>query len=117
MFTNKKWFIMGIIGTITAVGGATFILMGINLLRSFNRQNVNSSFIIILYMHYMNEQLDLGEIVHILIIQTFLTYNRIQKVFTTIFSMFIYAGIAMVTGGGILGLTGWIRYYQLEHQK
>ncbi|NVM03873.1 MAG: hypothetical protein HWN67_16195 [Candidatus Helarchaeota archaeon] len=114
MFTNKKWFIMGIIGASTAVGGATFIIMGINLLRTLNKQNVNSSFIIILYM---TEQLDLGGMGDILIIQTFLSYSRIQKVFTTIFSMLIYAGIAMVTGGGILSLTGWIRYYQLEHLK
>ena len=108
MGTNsKKWFILGLVGTITAIGGGinigTSLLMVANLTRSINTSIVALS----LLNHLFSE---MGGMNFFLFGQIMTLISRNIRM-RGIYRLTFYIGIITIVVGGILALVGWINNF------
>ena len=109
MFTNKKWFILAVIGANIAIFGLIFLFMMV-----FINLNLPSSQLIemnLLFYYIIDEYLDIPWEVLFLI-----SYSRQLRVMRIIKLGLFYSGIGILAIGGFLALLGLTRYIQLEKQ-
>ena len=111
---EKKWFVVGLVFTIIAGGGGVTIYIGIMLRMTASRM-LQSSIISDMLMYEMYQGMGYGfeQMYLVTILSDFGRFTRMTNFFTIV----MYIGIAICAMGGILGITGWSKYYQATRGK
>ena len=113
-YEEKKRFIMGLVFTLIAIGGAITISVGF-LLRVTSARLMESSIVSSLFMIPYYQQFGIGW-------EQFLLYSLLSSLsrYTRMvnFSTFVtYIGISICVPCGILGAIGWKRFYNAKYGK
>ncbi len=103
--SSKKWFILGLVGTIIAAGAGVNIITSLLNIMNLNR-SINASIVTLLLFQYLYSEMNGGMDVFLLTqIMASISRNiRMQGIYRLTF----YIGIVTAVVGGILALVGWI---------
>ncbi|NVM04766.1 MAG: hypothetical protein HWN67_20770 [Candidatus Helarchaeota archaeon] len=107
----KEWFVLGLVGTIIAIGGVISLIMGLMMIRTANRM-LNMSYSMIIFMHLVYSEIG-TDMEAFFLLDLFMMANRYTRM-KTIFRIPFYLGICIAFVGGILAITGWSKYFILK---
>ncbi|NVM04767.1 MAG: hypothetical protein HWN67_20775 [Candidatus Helarchaeota archaeon] len=105
--SSKKWFVLGLVGTIVAIGGGGNVGTSLFMVANLNR-SIQTSIVALFILNHLYSELG-G--------MNFFIYGQVISLISrnirmlAIYRLTFYLGIIAVVAGGILALVGWINNF------